>query len=266
VSMKTDAKGTALITGASSGIGEEFARRLAARRHRLVLVARREDRLRALAEELLREHGVSVEVLRVDLSQGSDIERLRLRAAELDDLEILVNNAGFGTRGRFVGMDPQKQHDMITLHIIASAVLARSVLPRMIARGRGAIINVSSVAAFFPLRGNATYSATKAYLNAFTEALHTELIGTGVRVQALCPGFTLTEFHATPEYAGVNVRARVPGFMWMTAGQVVGESLRALERGKVICIPGRRYRLLTRIGRLGPVAEIRKLVAARLRR
>jgi short-subunit dehydrogenase len=236
--------GRALITGASSGIGEAFARRLAADGFDLALAARREDRLRALAAELSAAHGVEAEALPADLSKDEDVARVGRYIEAHPDLTLLINNAGFGTRGYFADVELERQLAMIRVHVIASVSLARFALPAMIRRGGGAIINVSSVAAFFPSAGGANYSATKIYLNNFSEALAAELDGTGVRVQALCPGFTYSEFHDTPEYGDFD-RKDIPDALWMSAEQVVDESLAALLGNRVIVVPGRQYRGIT---------------------
>lgn len=234
-------RGRALVTGASSGIGEAYARRLAAQGFDLTLVARRAERLAALAAELSAAHGIAAEALPADLADDEEIERVARYITERDDLALLINNAGFGTRGSFADIDLGPQLDMIRVHVIAAVTLCRAALPGMIARGSGAIINVSSIAAFFPSGGGATYTATKAYLNNFSEALAAEVEETGVRVQALCPGFTYSEFHDTAEYAGFD-RKQVPGPLWMPAEQVVDESLAALAGRRVIVVPGRQYR------------------------
>lgn len=233
--------GRALITGASSGIGETFARRLASQGYDLTLVARREEKLSALARELERAHGVAVAVLAADLARDEDIGRVSRVIEESADLVLLINNAGFGTRGSFSEVPLQRHIDMIRVHDIATVALTWAALPGMTARGRGAIINVSSVAAFFPSGGGATYTATKAYLNNFSEALAHELRDTGVRVQALCPGFTYSEFHETADYEGFD-RGQIPKPLWMSAEDVVDESLAALSGDKVIVVPGRQYR------------------------
>ena len=245
---------TALITGASSGIGAAFARALAARGYDLVLVARREERLAALAAELQGRHAIDAEVLVVDLSQPADVERVVQRVAGLETLEMLINNAGFGTIGRFFKVDLAKSLDMIHVHVIASVRFCRAALPGMIARDRGAIINVASVAAFSPLVGNAMYSATKRFLVTFSQSLQMELAGTGVKVQALCPGFTHTGFHDTPEYERFR-RTLIPGFMWMSAEDVVTGSLKALRRGRVVYVPGFKNRLLVALAGGGGLAS-----------
>jgi uncharacterized protein len=238
----TGRRGYALITGASSGIGESFARRLAGEGYSLLLVARRQERLEALAEALRQQHGITAEVLAADLSQAEDVARVERRIANLD-LTLLVNNAGFGTNGPLAESVLADQEAMLNLHVLATMRLCRVALPGMIARGRGAIINVSSIAAFFPSPGDVNYPASKAYMNVFSQALAAEVFPHGVKVQALCPGFTHTEFHATPIMTGFQ-KSRVPASLWMTAEQVVAESLRCLGKDQVICVPGRRNQLL----------------------
>lgn len=243
--------GTALITGASSGIGAAFARLLAARGYHLTLVARREDRLSALAAELHGQYPITAEILVADLSKPADAERVESRIHELEGLDLLINNAGFGAPGQFIERDLGIQLDMIHVHVVASVRLSRAALPGMIARRQGGIINVSSIAAFVPMPGNATYSATKAYLNVFSEALQAELTGTGVQIQALCPGFTRTGFHHTPEYEASD-RYQIPGLLWMSAREVAAGSLEALAQGQVIYVPGRKNRFLAAMARNAP--------------
>lgn len=232
---------TALITGASSGIGAEFANQLAAQGYGLVLVARREDRLKGLASDLEIKFQVPVEVIMADLSQVPHLERVVSRVVELPNLQILVNNAGFGLSGKFEQIDMRIHELAIQLHVLASVRLVHAVLPGMLARGGGSIINVASMAGLIPLR-NVTYGATKAYLVHFSRTLHQELLGSGVRVQALCPGFVYTEFHSS------RPAPRSPRFMWSTAEKVVSASLATLERDRVICVPGRIYRLIAALG------------------
>ena len=254
---------TILITGASSGIGTAFARSLASQGYDLVLVARREAQLRSLADDVQRKFNVNAQVFPADLSDPTQVKRLETQVAEIGDLEILINNAGFGVPGKFVEIQAERNAEMIQVHILATVRLCRAALPGMISRGRGSIINVSSIAAFMATPRNATYSATKAYLNVFSEALQDELKGTGIRVQALCPGLTHTEFHDHPGYE--DYKRRIPEFFWMQAEDVVRESLDALKKGRVICIPGFKNRLIVAIIRnwLGALAA--KALAARLR-
>jgi uncharacterized protein len=221
----------ALVTGASSGIGEAFARRLAAQGTALVLVARREDRLEALAKEL----DVAVEVLAADLADADDLRRVEARAAAATDpIDLLVNNAGFGTTGPFHTLDVEREEEELRVNVLAVVRLSRAALPGMVERKQGAVVNVSSLAAFQPDPGNAVYGATKAFVLSFSEALAEEVRKTGVRVQCLCPGYTRTEFQTTAEYE----TSRIPKAVWQTPEQVVDASLAALDRGKVLCIPG----------------------------
>jgi hypothetical protein len=238
----------ALVTGASSGIGATFARRLSATGYRVILVARRRERLEQLASEF---RG-NAEVLPADLTIDADLRRVEARIAGAQDLEMLVNNAGFGTVARFCDSDVDEQERMHRLHVTAILRLSHAALKGMIARRKGVIINVSSVAAFLHNPQSASYGATKAWINSFTEAVHLELksIGSPVRVQALCPGFTYTEFHDT---LGID-RNAIPRSLWMSSEVIVGASLRALEQGRLIVIPGWRYRLFVGLQRWLPRA------------
>jgi short-subunit dehydrogenase len=230
----------ALITGASSGLGEAFAERLAADGHDLIVVARREDRLRALADRLRDRHGAATQVLVADLTAPGDLRRVEAQIAAGPALDLLVNNAGFGGYRPFLQLDPDRAEELIRLQVLAVTRLARAALPAMVARGRGALINVSSQLAFSaalpspPLPpGRAVYAATKAYVNAFTQLLDGELAGTGVRVQALCPGVMRTEFYAR---MGTDL-GRLP-IRPMEPAEVVRASLAGLQRGAVLCLPG----------------------------
>ncbi len=240
--------GTALVTGASAGIGREFCQQLAARGHDLILVARDTERLHALAAELGARHGVAAEVMPADLARDADVDRVvaRISAAALT---LLVNNAGFGTTGSVATAPPGPQEQMLRLHVLAPMRLTRAALPGMLERRRGAIVNVSSIASFIYSPGSVNYCASKAYLTTFTEGLALELAGTGVQAQALCPGFTRSEFH---QRMGADARLR-PGPLWMTAEAVVRASLAQLDRaGPVVCVPGLRNKLLVGLIRLLP--------------
>ena len=236
----------AVITGASSGLGSVFARQLAARGCRLLLVARRAARL----EELSRTLSTDTEIFACDLADPAQTEKLALHLRERGDVSLLVNNAGFGTLGKFHETDYGRQADMVQVHVLATMRLTRAVLPAMIQTRGGAIINVSSVAAYFRSAGNVSYCATKGWMNDFTEGLRLELdgIGSPVVVQALCPGFTYTEFHDT---MGVN-RARIPKWLWMPAEYVVDQSLDALETRKLFVIPNWKYRAAAAVSSLLP--------------
>jgi uncharacterized protein len=255
---------TVLITGASSGIGAAFARALAARQYDLVLVARREDRLISLARELEQRFPIQAEVLVADLANPSGMEQVKKRLAISETLAILVNNAGFGIPGKFAAIPLDQHLAMIQVHVLASVRLCHAALPGMVARGHGAIINVSSIGAFMPKPEDATYCATKAYLKTFSQALHSELHGTGVQVQALCPGFTATEFLDQPLYEQRHVKASIPRPLWMSAENVVAESLTALGRGRVICVPGFKNRFMLACAQLGLTNFLLKWLANRL--
>jgi uncharacterized protein len=226
----------ALITGASSGIGETFARKLAGRGYRLILVARRKERLEKLASEL-----IHAEVLKADLAVDSDLKAVEQRIASEPLLEFLVNNAGFGVPGLFWEANAEAQDRMHRVHINAIERLTRAALKGMVERHKGNIINVSSVAGFLHTPYAVSYCSTKAWINSFTEGLYVELksIHSPVRVQALCPGFTHSEFH---DVIGMD-RSVIPRSLWTTAEDVVDTSLRGLERNRMIVVPGWRYRL-----------------------
>jgi short-subunit dehydrogenase len=231
-----DPASTALVTGASAGIGAELARGLAERGHGVTLVARREDRLRALADELAREHGVRTEVVAADLAQESERDQLAdaIAARELT-VEILVNNAGFGIYEPFAASDRKRELEQVRLLVEAVVDLGARYVPGMVERGRGAILNVSSTAGFQPLPGNNTYSAAKSFVLLHTEALHAELRGTGVTATALAPGPVKTEFQDTSEPLFAD---RLPKMMWRDPQRVARDALRALERGKRSVVPG----------------------------
>ncbi|MCB0044195.1 MAG: SDR family oxidoreductase [Caldilineaceae bacterium] len=255
--LRPGATASALVTGASAGLGAEFARQLAAGGYRVTLAARRGDRLEALQQELLDRYGMESDILVADLSTDAGIDKAAQHIRAMDDLTVLVNNAGFGTVGRLVNTDPVRQQEMVHLHVLAVMSLSQAALPGMTARGGGAIINVSSVAAFSRMPGNVNYCATKAYINAFSQTLAAELTGTGVRVQALCPGYIVTEFHDTSEYTRFN-RDRSPGFLWLKASDVARASLDALGGSRVIVVPGTVYKaavMLLRTPGIGPMAN-----------
>ena len=233
-------KPLALVTGASSGIGAAFVRRLARDGYSLILVARRADRLESLAREL-----GSAEILAADLCINEGLQSVEQRILAVPALDLLVNNAGFGTMGRFFEIPVDSQDQMHRLHVIATMRLAHAALHGMVARGRGAVINVSSVAGFGQSPGSISYCATKAWMNSFTEGLDIDLksAGSPVKVQALCPGFTVTEFQ---DVLGMD-RRRIPNALWMRAEDVVDASLRGLAEGRVFVIPGLVYTVLSKL-------------------
>lgn len=236
---------TALVTGASAGLGAEFCRQLAARCDVIIAVARRRQRLDALASELA--DSVEIHCLEADLGSIEGVARTLEAIRQRGPLQYLVNNAGFGAVGNFAQSSIAGQRAMVNLHIDASITLCRGALPFMQEQGGGAIINVSSLGALVPGKGMATYGATKAFLNYFSLALQDELAGTGIEVQALCPGFTRTEFHGSTVDEGFDP-TRIPESMWMTSAAVVAASLDALGRGKVLVVPGADNLELARSG------------------
>jgi uncharacterized protein len=254
----------ALITGGSAGIGATFARQLAARGYDLILVGRHLDRLESVAGALIRTHGIAVEALVADLATGAGQQAVEARISASDRLDLLINNAGFGTMGRFMDTDLEVQDQMHRLHILATLRLTHAALPGMTARGRGAIINVSSVAGFVATPGSVSYCATKHWMNCFTEGLYLELkeAASPIKVQALCPGFTYSEFH---DRLGFD-RQRVPAGLWLQADDVVGQSLRGLERGQLFVVTGWKYRLAVVLTKVLPAPFVRSINTRRQRR
>jgi short-subunit dehydrogenase len=236
---------TALVTGASAGMGTEFCRQLADRCEVIIAVARRRDRLEQLREEL--GGRAELHAIEADLNSVEGVARAMEALRQLGPVDYLVNNAGFSTYGDFADQQIQGQRDMVSLHIDATISLCRAAIPFMRERGGGYIINVSSIGAFLPSKGLAVYGATKAFLNFFSQSLQVELAGTGIEVQALCPGYTRTEFHVEIEKSGFD-KSRVPAGMWMDADAVVAESLAALGSGRVLVVPGEGNVAMARTG------------------
>jgi uncharacterized protein len=237
------ARPTVAITGASSGIGAAFARKLAPE-HDLLLIARRKDKLDQLANEIHSHYGTGVQVLQADLTKEEDLTRAADQVGNHPSLVLLVNNAGFGTKGRFWQSPLETQEDMHRLHVMAPVKLTHAALRNLVARDIGGIVNVASVSAFVRNAGSVSYGATKSWMTSFTEGLYLELksMGSNVVVQALCPGFTYSEFH---DKLSVD-RERLAGSpFWMNAEQVVDASLAGLAKRKLFVIPGWRYRVLT---------------------
>lgn len=252
--------GTALITGATSGLGREFCWQLAAAKHDLVIVARTEEKLQKLAEDLRQMAGIKVEVLTADLAEPDDLARVcvRLQSQGKDGhspVGLLVNNAGFGLGAKF--LDNDLDRELYGMEVMVQAVMATSYYAgrSMRERGRGAILNVSSIAAD---TGMGTYSAHKAWVRAFSEGLATELAGTGVTVTAVMPGLVQTEFH---ERAGLDM-SEVPQFVMGNAPNVVEEALRAVRRGEVLCTPTPLYKVVGGVYRVAPRRMVRAVVSA----
>ena len=242
---------TALVTGATAGIGAAFARRLAHDGYGLVLVARDEERLRAFAATL----PVPVEVLAVDLATAEGCARIEWRLGE--GVDLLVNNAGLGSPGDFGSSDRAAEEHVLRLNVRAVLRLTHAALPPMLARGSGSILNVSSVAGFAPGSRGASYSASKAWVTNFTESLHLQYAGSGLRILNLCPGFTRTEFH---ERGGMDVSG-VPGALWLDADRVVATALADLAAGRSRSVPGAAYKVVVVASRLVPAGLQRRVVA-----
>jgi uncharacterized protein len=246
------ARPVAMITGPTSGLGAGFARRCAIDGHDLVLVARDVERLECLAAELHDEVGADVEVLPADLALAADRAKVSDRLAA--GVQILVNNAGFGTSGEFWTADFELLQKQLDVNVTTVMQLTHAALPPMLDVGAGTVINVASVAGLLPGRGS-TYSASKAWVIAFTEGLANGLGGTGVGVHVVCPGFVRTEFHAR---AGIDM-AKTPPFLWLEVDDVVRETMAAVAKGKVVIVPGLQYKALTAGGRVVPRNLVRAM-------
>jgi hypothetical protein len=240
----------AVITGASGGIGEVFARKLAAQ-YDLLLIARSKDRLTALAAELTGRPAGRVDVMDADLSDPLQLAAVAERIAAEPALALLVNNAGFGHRGRFWETDLDAMEKMHRLHIMALVRLSHAALRVMVPQNRGAIINLASIASFVQRAGSASYGATKSWVAAFSEGVYLDLLQakSAVKIQALCPGFTYSGFH---DAMGEDRTRIAPASFWLTTDEVVNDSLAGLARGKLFVIPGWRYKWLAAVLRTLP--------------
>jgi short-subunit dehydrogenase len=251
---------SALVTGASSGIGAAIAAELASRGYSLALVARREERLRSLAAELASDHGIDADVIACDLADPAERDRL------MDELmaggravELLVNNAGFGHQADFAPSPRERMIEMVRLNVEAVVDLTSRFLGPMVEKGRGAVINIASTAAFQPLPGSAVYAASKAFVLSFSEAIRTELRGSGVTVTAVCPGPVKTEF---TEVAGVGgVEERTPGAVWMTAEEIARHAVDGAERDRRVVVPGTLNRAAALAGQHSPRAVALPLIS-----
>lgn len=243
----------ALITGATAGIGAQYARLLAREGFDLILVARDKQRLSGTAKVLSKEFGVKVELLPADLTKPPQLEKVRKRLSDSKKpVDVLVNNAGFGINKSFLDSGIKAEQALLDVLVTAPMRLTHAVLPVMLERNSGVIVNVSSVASWI---AGGSYSAAKSYLTVLTESLHTELRSTKVKISALCPGFTRTEFH---QRGGMKMKG-LPNFMWLSAEQVVEKSWRDVNAGKVISIPGWQYLILSSISRFGPRPMVRRI-------
>ena len=233
----------ALITGSTSGLGEEFARRLASDGYDLLLVARRTELLNRQKEDLEKQHGISVEVLSIDLADPEQLVSLEQRIMQLDQLEFLVNNAGFGFENKFPETDIELECKMVQVHAIAPLRLTYAALVPMIRRKKGFIINVASIAAYLYGPACGQYVSTKAYLLAFSRCLQCDVREYGIEVQALCPGLVHTGFHSTTQMNEDKYK-KIPGFLWLNKERVVRDSLNNIrkKRRRTVCVPSWRYK------------------------
>ena len=251
---------TVLITGASAGIGAELARQLAALGHNLTLVARRKPKLDELAEQLRLSHGIKTDVRKADLANQSQRTRL-INSLRDGDVHVsgVCNNAGFGTYGRFQELALEREAEEVRLNVNAVHELTGAFLPEMVRHGAGAILNIASLAAFQPIPTNATYAATKAFVLSFSEAVHTDLAGTGVSCTALCPGPVRTEFTAL---AGIgNAEELTPDFVWKTAAEAAAAGVQGMIKGRRTMIPGLPSRVVANGGRIVPRSLLLPLAA-----
>jgi len=243
----------ALVTGATAGIGESFARFLGSNGHDLVIVARDLSRLEERAQTLQKDFGIGVEIIRADLSSTSGMELVESRLKNREQpIDVLINNAGFGINKSFLSSSAEDERALLDVLVTAPMRFMHSLLPLLKERNTGTIINVSSVAGWI---AGGTYSAAKSYLTVLTESLHTELRGTNVKVHALCPGFTRTEFHQR----GKMRMTGLPEFMWLNADAIVEAAWKSAQAGEVLSVPGLQYKILSSISRFGPRPLVRKV-------
>jgi len=251
----------ALITGASAGIGREFARQLAGRAGSLVLVARRLDRLEALRDELTKKNpNLNVHCRAVDLSRPNEVDELcAWLAREQIAVDFLINNAGLGDRGSFATAEPQRVREMLAVNIVALTTLTHALLPAMIQNKRGAILNVSSTAGFLPIRNLAVYAATKAYVTSFSDGIRGEVRKAGITVTALCPGPVATEFSEVAQRGSGKEQRPSPSLAHIPVEEVVRAGLEAIERDKPIVVPGLVMKIAMLLVRLTPMAILRRV-------
>jgi len=238
----------AVITGASSVMGLEYAKQLAARKINLILLARRKDRLEEICQELSNTYNISATSISVDLSKIDEVQKVCQQILKISPIDILINCAGFATLGKFSSVSLETHSQMINLHIKAVVALSHLIIPKMQEQNRGIIINVASIGSFTPIRGNSIYSATKSFLITFSENINLELERTNIIVQAICPGYTKTEFHHVGHFSSFDSSV-IPRKLWMSVSDVVSTSLAKLKKNKVIVIPGLKNRLLVKFYR-----------------
>lgn len=262
--MNSIERKAACITGATSGIGAAFAKRFAEQGYDLIITGRRKEKIESLSNALSKENEINVEVIIAELSDDKELDSLAEKIKKTKNLEILVNNAGFAKQNVFHEEDFSTYEVMLKVHNLALIKLCHAVLPTMVSKGKGIIINVSSLSAFTPFPGNAVYSASKAFVKLFTESIHLELQGTGVRVQALCPGMTRTDFHEKMGFDKNTVYKDKGMMKAMTPEEVVDISLQYLEKDKVLCVPGGNNKVSSFLLKVLPQAVIYKLASSML--
>ena len=236
ICMNWESPGQALVTGHPLELAKNLLKYFAKQGFNLVFVARRREKLETLAALLEKDYNIKCEILAVDLVTDDGVSQVVEYIKNTDNLDVLVNNAGFGTLGLYLNVPIEKSLEMLHVHVVAAMALCNAALPGMLQRGRGAIINVASMNAFFALPGNNVYQSTKSFLVAFTQGLALEYGPSGIKFQALCPGFTVTEFHNVGDFSTFN-RKSIPQYLWMNADEVVKISLRMLPKMEVIVIP-----------------------------
>ena len=260
--MNSIERKTACITGATSGIGAAFAERFAKQGYDLIITGRRKEKIESLSDTLSKENKINVEVIIAELSDDKKLDLLTEKIKKIKNLEILVNNAGFAKDIFFHEEDFSTHEVMLKVHNLALIKLCHAVLPNMVSKGKGIIINVSSLLAFTLSPTNAMYSASKSFVKLFTESIYLELQGTGVKVQALCPGMTRTDFHERMGF-DKNTFYKDKGMLKaMTPEEVVGISLQYLEKDKVICVPGGNNKLSRFLLKTLPQVMIYKMVSS----
>jgi hypothetical protein len=234
--------GIALITGASAGIGEDFANQLAAQGFNLALVARRKEKLEELATQLQQKYAIQCDIIAADLAIEEGVAQVVEYIKNSTALDLVINNAGFGTLGVFADVPLEKSLEMLQVHVVATMKICHTAIPKMIEHGRGGIINVASMNAFLYFPGNTMYQATKSFLNAFSRGLALDYGNKNLRIQVLCPGFTHTEFHSVRDFSNFN-KGTIPKFMWMKSEEVVRISLNSLSKNQIVVIPGTKNKI-----------------------
>lgn len=244
---------TALVTGATAGIGAAYAKLLAQEGFDLILVARDFSRLNLTAKELKKGFKIKVEIIKADLTKSAQLSRVEKRlSSKSKPVEVLINNAGFGIKDSFLDSAILREQELLDLLVTAPMRLSHAVLPTMVSKDKGVIVNVSSVASWI---AGGTYSAAKSYLTVFSEYLNNELKGSNVKVSALCPGFTRTEFHQR----GKMKMGGLPNFMWLDANKLVAKSWQDVKKNKPVSVPGWQYKILSTIAQYAPRPMVRKL-------